>query len=177
MAKQGEIEQEEERGEAQEGAGYGCSCGFKTLGRKEFSRHLIEAGHRDGKGTHKSIGRVNMQTGEVVMGPWVERTKEQQERSTIGQKKKEGSGKTFQQAAAVQDATSLRVVPRIYTIPFTPIMNMGREAAVREWGWPSDMAFEDFLDTVIYHMFNDRNITLIGYIVNDKVEGGNNGGH
>ena len=76
------------------------------------------AAHRDGKGTHKSIGRINMQTGEVVLPPWTERTNEQKRHSKFAQTKNEA----FQQTSILADATTLRFVPRVYTVPFTPIM-------------------------------------------------------
>jgi len=168
------VEQVQNETEEQAGEGYGCSCGFKTKDKGQFTKHVMISARRDGKGTHKSIGRVNMLTGEVVLPPWLERTNEQKRHSKFAQEKKGGGP---QQTNILADATSLKFVPRVYTVPFTPIMNMAREAAIREWGWPIDMALEDFLDTVIYHMFNDRDITLIGYIVKNKYEGGGNGSH
>ena len=41
-------------------------------------------GKQDGKGTHKSLGRINKQTGETVLPPWNKRTKEQKRQSTHG---------------------------------------------------------------------------------------------
>jgi hypothetical protein len=58
---------------------------------------------------------------------------------------------------------------------YTPIMYMARLAAEEKWGFPGDSPFEDFIDTVLYHFFKDRGITLQGYIVDDEVEGGGDG--
>lgn len=53
---------------------------------------------------------------------------------------------------------------------YTPIMIIARQAAVEEWNWDPNMRFEDFVDTIFYHFFKDRGITLQGYIVDEKVE-------
>ena len=54
---------------------------------------------------------------------------------------------------------------------YTPLMMLGRTASVEEWNWDANMSIEDWLDTIIYHFFKDRGITLQGYVVDDKVEG------
>jgi len=94
-------EQIQNKTEEQAGEGYGCSCGFKTKDKGQFTKHVMIAAHRDGKGTHKSIGRINMQTGEVVLPPWTERTQEQQTHSKFAQRKNEA----FQQTSILADAT------------------------------------------------------------------------
>ena len=53
---------------------------------------------------------------------------------------------------------------------YTPIMDIAKQAATEEWNWNSDMRFEDFIDTILYHFFKDRGITLQGYIVDEKVK-------
>lgn len=58
---------------------------------------------------------------------------------------------------------------------YTPIMYMARVAAEEKWGWSGKMAIEDFFDTVLYHFFKDRGITLQGYIVDEEVDGSGNG--
>ena len=83
----GGSEEREERGEAQAIAGYGCVCGFKTADKKQFTNHLMFAGRRDGKGIHKSLGRVNLETDEAIMPPWVERSDEQKSESRYAKKK------------------------------------------------------------------------------------------
>ena len=80
MVEQEAREAREEHDEAQAIEGYGCICGFKTLNGEEVRTHvMLEAAH-DGKGTHKSLGRINMQTGEVIMPPWNESTNGKHER-------------------------------------------------------------------------------------------------
>ncbi len=56
---------------------------------------------------------------------------------------------------------------------YTPIMYMARLAAEDKWGWPADLAFEDFIDTCLTHFFKDRGIILQGYIVEDEIGGDN----
>jgi hypothetical protein len=52
---------------------------------------------------------------------------------------------------------------------YTPIMMLARTASVEEWNWDANMSMEDWLDTIIYHFFKDRGITIQGYVVDDKV--------
>lgn len=56
---------------------------------------------------------------------------------------------------------------------YTPLMYMARLAAEEKWGWSGKIAFEDFIDTILYHFFKDRGIILQGYIVEDEVDGDN----
>jgi hypothetical protein len=58
----------------------------------------------------------------------------------------------------------------VITCEYTPIMEMAREAATNEWNWDPDIRFEDFIDTILYHFFKDRGITLQGYIVDEEAE-------
>ena len=59
--------------------GYACICGFRTANEAEFRKHLIFAGKRDGKGTHRSLGIVDSNTGDVVKRPrGKQRSNEQQ---------------------------------------------------------------------------------------------------
>ena len=58
----------------------------------------------------------------------------------------------------------------VMTCEYTPIMAMAREAATNEWNWDPGIRFEDFIDTILYHFFKDRGITLQGYIVDEEVE-------
>ena len=55
--------------------GYGCICGFTTGDRRVFQNHLLLMGSQDGRGVHKSLGRINLRTGEIVELPWVKRTR------------------------------------------------------------------------------------------------------
>lgn len=66
----------EAQGEAQAIEGYGCTCGFRTTDNKEIRGHVFNMSRQDGKGTHQSLGRINLQTGEVIMPPFRQRTPE-----------------------------------------------------------------------------------------------------
>lgn len=79
-----------------------------------------------------------------------------------------GDGKKAEDTKNISEATFLKLVPKAFTITYTPIMMMARAAAVREWGWDPDTLFEDFIDTILYHAFRDRNILLQGYIVQEE---------
>jgi len=129
-----EQEERVENSEAQVIEGYGCSCGFRTEDMKEFRTYVVLVSLHDGKGTHRSIGRVNMQTGEVVMPVWDKRTKEQKQRSTYGKnKQKVVTGRTGLVAALIKrteilaDAQEVRFVPRVYTTDYSPIMRAVQE--------------------------------------------------
>ncbi|MDD5229715.1 MAG: hypothetical protein PHC43_00140 [Candidatus Marinimicrobia bacterium] len=148
---------------------YACSCGFRNENKKIFNNHLLTAARKDGKGVHKSLGRVNPTTGEVVMPPFNERSKEEKQASTYALKKK-GSGEiatTIKQTEIYADATQIKFVPRVLVASFTPIMLAGKRAAEEIWGWRPDMPFENFLDTIIFHFFRDRGIDLAIYRITD----------
>ena len=81
-----EREERAEHGEAQAVEGYGCICGFKTDNGKELRTHLMAMGKQDGKGAHESLGRINLQTGEVIMPPYRRRTAEQKRQNKYAQR-------------------------------------------------------------------------------------------
>jgi len=159
----------EQEGQAAEG--YGCSCGLKTLEKIEFTTHLLRASKLEGKGTHKSIGRVNMQTGEVIYPPFVERTQEQKV-ETIYKVTSKKPKEREKEAAPVrltetwEQATEFRVIPRVFQMDFTPTMRLAKVASIREWSW-NDMPWADFFDTCLYILFKEHGITLAGYIVQE----------
>lgn len=139
---------------------YSCACGFQTGNLADFRRHLL-AGKKEPK-KHKSLG-----------------TKPQQPVGITAKGSKKGGA--IAESVAVKptdnplEATQLRVVPRSFTMNYTPIMMMAQHAAIAEWGWPESMTLEDFLDTVLYHAFRDRGIILQGYVSlnhNKEVKGG-----
>lgn len=187
--------------------GYGCICGFTTQDKKEFNSHLIFSGKRDGKGIHKSLGRVDMQTGAVITPPWAERSLEDREKTTYaglrgaadngdtetdktedktektgdktekGDKTdKGGNGHKVEKrepsiahTSILGDAQQIRVVPRIFTMDYTLIMRAAQDAAAKFWGWRADMPIGNFLDTCLYLFFQEKGITLCGYIVDDSL--------
>ncbi len=156
---------------AQAGEGYACTCGFMTSDKNKFRKHFLEEGKAE-PGKHRSRGRINLQTGEIVLPPWEERTKEQKAQSLFG-KKDRGNGhkdvEAVKQTDVMADAQLIRFVPRVYTVNYTPIMRLAQEAAVREWGWRRDMPLENFLDTCLHLLFKsaDPPIFLNGYVVGD----------
>lgn len=164
-----------EHDEAQVIEGYGCICGFKTDDRRELQSHVMMMSAQDGKGTHKSLGRINLQTGEVVLPPWRERTKAQKRESTYG-KHARGTGMVGTGAVApsirttdiLADAQELRFVPRVYTTDYSPIIRAAQEAATKFWGWRPDMPLGNFLDTCLFMFFEEKGITLAGYIISDE---------
>ncbi|GAG93289.1 unnamed protein product, partial [marine sediment metagenome] len=185
---------------------FACKCGFTEPDRVKFNSHLLHAGKQDGKGVHKSLGRINVGTGELVAAPWEERSPEERARAMLGSEKSDdsvgseeltgddkdnkrksagGDGKTKPHTQILGDATSIRVIPRVFQMDYTPVMRMAQDAAVNLWGWRPDMPFENFIDTCLYTFFQEKGIVLCGYVVDDKVlaelesvrktDGGNNG--
>jgi hypothetical protein len=146
---------------------YACACGYTNPDKTTFNRHLLTAPRKDGKGVHKSRGRINPGTGEIVMPPFNERSLEQKKASVYALKKKDGDGLggSVRLTEIIHDATQVKFVPRVLVSSFTPIMLSGKQAAEQIWGWRPDMPFENFLDTVIFHFFRDRGIELASYIV------------
>lgn len=149
--------------EPQSNLGYGCECGFKTLDRKEFSIHLRSAGHFE-PGVHHSLGRIDMETGEVKIPPWRKRTKEEKAETSLS-KRKETQKEVYKATEALAEATALKFVPRAFTVDLSPLLVTARMAATREWSWREDMPFINFLDTVIFNYFFEHGIELGGYVV------------
>ena len=176
---------------AQIGEGYGCSCGYTTTDKADLGRHFFVEGRKDGPGTHKSIGRVNLETGAVVMKPWNERSDEEKELSTVKRSTSDTGASTIPEETkpdgngtkpaappspqkpsmirTLAETSQIRLIPRSLTINLTPIMQMAYHAACNEWGWP-EYSLEDFFDTCLVMMFRERGIILSGYIVRDDDE-------
>jgi len=186
--------------------GYGCSCGFKVQDLGDFRRHLLDGvrQHKQNPNTpiHKSIGRVNMQSGDIVLPPYEERTNEEKAATNFGLKKEakgEGSylahlAKKEEKAEAGEDdevaekrkkadesarqttdannAVGVKVVPRVLTINYTNIMRTAQVAAIREWKWRPDMSLENFLDTCLANFFKEHGITLGGYFKEEEKKDG-----
>lgn len=149
---------------------YACKCGFKDPSKKMFDSHLLSASKKDGKGVHASVGRINIQTGEVVMPPFNQRTAEQKKASIYAMNKKGTDGGSVRVTEVVHDATQVKFVPRVLVCSFTPIMLSGLSAAQRVWGWREDMPFENFLDTVLVEFFRDRGIELASFVIMNPEE-------
>lgn len=58
---------------------------------------------------------------------------------------------TAKPAESIQTASFVRIVPRPFTM--SPVyLWRAKETCINEWGWPADMADEDFVDTFFYVM-------------------------
>lgn len=173
-SNQAQVKSEvESRAEAQEntsGIGYLCICGFKTLDKQEFTSHVMFKSREEGKGTHLSAGRVNMESGEVVAPPWRERSASQRENTPTLGKAPGGDGTGEKKdATTLAEASQIKLVPRTYVMDYSPIMRMAQDAAVQYFGWREDMPLVNFIDTVLYMFFKEKGITLLGYIVDESV--------
>lgn len=60
--------------------GYACTCGFVTDDRRKLSGHFLQMSKKE-PGGHASKGQIDLKTGEVILPPWEQRTKEQQKAS------------------------------------------------------------------------------------------------
>ena len=157
-----------EQDESQAVEGYGCTCGFTTIDNKEITSHVWKMSGQDGKGTHKSLGRINLQTGEVILPPYRQRTAEQKRLSVYAKKGAGANAPPQKTTEVLAGAQEVRFVPRVYTTDYSPIMRAAQEAAVEFWGWPKDMTLGDFLDTALHFLFMEHGITLAGYIISDE---------
>ena len=147
---------------------YKCQCGFTHSDKKTFDTHLLSGGRRDGKGVHKSLGRVNAQTGEIVMPPFNERTLDQKKASTYALKKKDAeTGGAIRQTEIVTAATQIKFVPRVLVCSLTPVMLAAWHADQELWGWPSDMPFEEVINQWAIHFHRDRGVELTAYVITD----------
>lgn len=145
---------------------YACQCGFRHTDKKTFDNHLLQGGRQDGKGVHKSLGRVNTQTGEIVMPPFNQRSKEQKAASTYALKKKDSeTGAAVRQTEIVAAATQIKFVPRTLVCSLTPVMLAAWAADQELWGWPSDMPFEEVINQWAIHFHRDRGVELTAYVI------------
>jgi len=153
--------------------GYKCSCGFITDDKTKFLLHIAQGNRRDGKGFHKSQGRVNVVTGEITMPPYKERTLEQKNESNFGRKalKLGPTGKTsvIRTTDILSQASEIKFIPRIYTTTYTPIMQAAQDAAVKYFGWRPNMPFENFIDTVLFLYFKEHDVELGAYHVGESL--------
>lgn len=182
MDKEGSVDKGDKGDGIQVIEGYACSCGFKTPDLKEFRSHLYHAVKEE---HHQSLGRVNFETGEIIMPPVKERTPEQHREAKYGRNLEKAAGRETAPVAKTSQVSSksgsrpievasgamqLRFVPRVYTIDYSPILRIAQDAAIKYWGWRKDMPLGNFLDTVIFLYFKEKGITLAGYIIEETDE-------
>ncbi len=66
----------------------------------------------------------------------------------------------LQQSQATGEATLIKLVPVITTVPLTPIMLNARLYLTMKKGWRKDMPWENFFDTIIYRYFDACGIKI-----------------
>jgi hypothetical protein len=151
--------------ESQAIEGYGCSCGFKTDTKNTFQSHLIQGGRAE-KGKHKSIGRINLLTGEVVMPPWEQRSSNERDISRFAKKgsPNQVAANATKTTENLSDATEIRFVPHVLTVPLSNILIVARQAAIdKKWVRP-DIPVNNLIDTVFYNYFKEHGIKLQAYV-------------
>ncbi len=146
-----------------------CVCGYSTTNSGTFGGHLLWMGRKE-PGKHKSKGLVDIVTGEVAIPPVADRTPDDVKEVKKISGKESAATKTQSRTSTLRTAMQLQFVPRTYTMDYSPILRAGQEAAVKVWGWPIDIPLGDFLDTIVYYFFKDRNVTLAGFIVEETEE-------
>jgi hypothetical protein len=67
-------------------------------------------------------------------------------------------------------ASAFKFVNVPIVCPITPIMLNARALFEKEYGWPKDMTWEDFFDTLITLYCTSIDYTIQGYIKNKEVE-------
>ena len=82
--------------------------------------------------------------------------------------------------ASVKSATSKAGIAGVASVfkfvqvpiacPITSIMMNARFVAESQLGWPKNMSWEDFFDTVLYHYFKAMGYTIQGFIIDKQVE-------
>ena len=153
--------------------GYACVCGYQTDDMKTFRTHLLQKGHLE-PGVHKSQGRINMATGEKILPPWTERTPEERKMSVYAaDAPKKGPTVASIKTENLGDATEIRFIPHVMTIPFSNILLCAHEAAVREKWVRPDIPIQNFIDTVFYNYFKEHGLVLQTYT---KLSPGGNDG-
>ena len=167
---------------------YTCTCGFRDPKPLVVGAHIGRMSRKE-PGMHTSGGKINVETGEVVLPPVKDRTPEQKHEmqrksaSKLKADKKAARSVRLQNQAAIpiaklprttnlSEASLFRFTPKMIEGVVTPIMIDAREAAIREWGWPADMDWTDFIDTWFYHSFKACGVTLHTYTVDPEAAKG-----
>lgn len=153
--------------EAQAGEGYGCQCGFKCNSLADLRRHFLREPRNDPPGTHKSLGRINLQTGEKTLGTWTERTPEQK-RTSAYSVRRAPPVEPLKLTDNLASAQQIKWVPRVFTTDYTPIMRAGRAATARLWNWPEDMPLDRWMDLIVQSWFKDRGVTLAAFVIDEE---------
>lgn len=126
---------------------------------------LFDRGY-DTKAVAKELG-IKKHSAETYQSAWKKKHPTNPETGDKGQKPENADNpprEPERPTTSPSDATKLRLIPKILTIDYTPIMMMAQRAAIIEWDWPEDMPPDDFFDTILYHAFKDRGIILQGYV-------------
>lgn len=138
------------------------------MSKKDKAFELFSQGMRPGDPAVKDLG-LAAKTRYNYYQEW------KKTGGTMGFKEEEdkqakGQGSSLPTTTDIDNAQIVRFHPHVINCTFTPIMYIARQAAAEQWGWSPDIAFEDFIDTILYHFFKDRGITLQGYIVDEDYE-------
>ena len=122
-------------------------------------KNALDAGDRPPEPTYDSRD-VNQEGDEV----------KKEESGGNGEKpRNSGVGTRY---GALGNASVIKLVPKVFTCDYTPIMRSARDAAIEEWKWDPEMKFEDFLDTILHTFFRDRGLILAGYTKITEAEDG-----
>jgi hypothetical protein len=157
------------------GRAYVCTCGFSHTDPSKFGGH-VGHGKLTDPGKHESKGLIDLDTGEVIRPPVVQRDlqqrqeviRESREKAKARNKSVGSSGPQYTANPAV--AQQIQLIPRVITMDFSPIIRAAYECAVNLWGWDHQMSLGDFIDTWLYNTYVEHGVTLTPYIVNESSE-------
>ena len=143
------------------------------MSKKSKAFELFNQGYRPGDKEVKALGLKSKTTYNYYQlwkksGPVVIT-------EDVGDKESQRITGDSQTSNVPQVATLMKFIPQTVVCPLTPIMLSARHVAQNEWGWPDNMPWENFLDTVLYLYYKACGITLQGYIIDQDVEGKENG--
>ena len=110
---------------------------------------------------------INKSSGDKEGGDAKSGTQDSDDVSPSGIGKDEPTG--------LANATLLKFVPQVLTVPFSPILWNGYMCCLQKFGWPADTPFIDVLDTAMYYFLKDRGSTVQGWIDDDAVQQSQNG--
>lgn len=189
---------------SKEGLVYKCSCGKMSESQASMMGHLGKMKSIKQEG-HVYQGQVDVETGEVVIPPWPDKSTPPKITSQIatdnnpdeiatdnnpdllpafntpgeikpknrgGRPPKNPQEKKIQQARAtdiINEATELKFIPKVFTIPFTPTMQQALHIFYNVLKWPKEWPIEDVLDTALWKYLYEHGIEIGVYKIDEKV--------
>ena len=125
---------------------------------------LIEVDTDAGEEPSKPAVKVSAKKGATeIVAPEVESAKAEEVAETESTAAE--TADSGEETSAEPAAESAEAAAKSSEAEASPKKAVAKKAATSQFGWPSNMPWEKFLDTVVYTVFKDRGIVIKDYFV------------